>query len=104
MNKDILSKYFGPNSKGHGHVIATSSCIKGVLGALVTAKMETEKKVESLRLKQKGYESPKSVGFVKNSKAFEALNIRQRQLEDEIGKLSRTAHRSLAALEHRMQT
>lgn len=36
LNKNILSKHFGPNSEGHGHVIGTSSCIKGVLAGLMT--------------------------------------------------------------------
>lgn len=103
MNKDILARHFGPSSKGHGHVIATSSCMKGVLAALVTAKMETEKKVETLRRKQKQYESPKSAGFIKNLKAIENLNSRQKQLEGEIVKLDRIASRTLKVLEYRMQ-
>lgn len=103
MNKDILSKHFGPNGEGHWHVIGTSSCIKGVLATLITTKMETEKKVEMLKTKQKEYESPKAAGFLKNTKAFETLNIRQRQLEDEIAELNQIANRSLMALEHRAQ-
>lgn len=84
-------------------MIATSSCMKGVLAALVTAKMETEKKVETLRRKQKQYESPKSAGFIKNLKAIENLNSRQKQLEGEIVKLDRIASRTLKVLEYRMQ-
>lgn len=32
MDDGLLIKYFGPGSKGHGHVIATSACVGGVLG------------------------------------------------------------------------
>lgn len=31
MDSEILLRFFGPNSEGHGHVIATSACVGGVL-------------------------------------------------------------------------
>lgn len=35
MNDEILMKFFGPGSDGHGNVIATSACMSGPLGTIL---------------------------------------------------------------------
>ena len=62
MNKDILRKYFGPGAPGHGHVIATSACVSGVLASLYSMNDEIAKKVEKLKTSQSGFETPTSPG------------------------------------------
>lgn len=48
MNEEILLKHFGPGSKGHGHIIATSACIGGVVAGLYIRNNEAKKELESL--------------------------------------------------------
>lgn len=66
MNKDILRKYFGPGAPGHGHVIATSACVSGVLASLYSMNDEIAKKVEKLKTSQSGLETPTSPGYLHN--------------------------------------
>ena len=54
MTPDILEQYFGNGQEGHGHVIATSACISGVIATVLRENEEIEKemgKVASQRQK-----------------------------------------------------
>lgn len=55
MDKDILKKVFGPGSDGHGHVIATSACVGGILARILLEDEELVKSTEKLRNKQMKY-------------------------------------------------
>lgn len=49
MDKKILLKHFGPGSKGHGHVIATSACIGGVVAGLYIRNNKAKQELEKLQ-------------------------------------------------------
>ncbi len=51
MNTDILRKFFGPGAAGHGHVIATSACIQGVIAMHLRRNEEVEKEIAKISRK-----------------------------------------------------
>jgi len=53
MDYALLEKHFGPGSRGHGHVIATSACMHGVLARVLLSDEAATLDVERLRKKQK---------------------------------------------------
>lgn len=71
MNKEILKKYFGEGSKYHGHVIATSACVGGVLAGIFLSPLEFTKSINKLKVKQEKYESPENKSYLTNIDAYE---------------------------------
>lgn len=59
-NEDILRKHFGPGTKGHGQVIATSACVGGCLASILLHNDVYDKNIKKLA-KQIG-KLPKSLG------------------------------------------
>lgn len=55
MDYEILQSCFGPGSKGHGHVIATSACMQGVLAQILLERHNVEKDTEKLHKKRDKY-------------------------------------------------
>lgn len=53
MNKKILEKHFGPESLGHGHVIATSACLSGVLAAVLLTNTSLNQESKLFYIEQK---------------------------------------------------
>ena len=53
MTMETLEHFFGPNSEGHGHVIATSACIGGVLGATYLTNEKIKEKIKKRLLSLK---------------------------------------------------
>lgn len=66
MNKDILMRYFGPEALYHGHVIATSACVGGILAGLLLSPLEFSKEILKLEKKQSKYENLKSETYKHN--------------------------------------
>lgn len=48
MNDEILNKYFGPQAPAHGHVIATSACIAGVLAQVYQLNKKTDTQIRKI--------------------------------------------------------
>lgn len=57
MNDGILEKYFAEGTDGHGHVIATSACVNGVIAAVVRSNETIEREIEKIRKKAAKVES-----------------------------------------------
>lgn len=53
MNAEILNQCFGPEAPGHGHVIATSACVGGVLAGLNFENEEAKEELKALESKLK---------------------------------------------------
>ena len=49
MNKEILRSRFGVGSPGHGHVIACSACMGGVIAAVLLMNEQIDKDIEKLQ-------------------------------------------------------
>lgn len=104
MSKKILHKYFGQGSSGHGHVVATSACISGVLSHVVLANSSISEDVDVIRRQRDEHEAPDSPGYQKNMAELENLKHTQKNLSAEIIKLKREATRSLIAMERKHLT
>ncbi len=48
VSRDLLMKYIGPGTEGHGHVILTSACIGGVLTGISFEQNTARKNIEKL--------------------------------------------------------
>lgn len=104
MNKEMLRKYFGPGSSGHGHVIATSACVSGVLSHVILANGSITETVEAIKAQRDEHESPHSAGYQKNKDALKDLQTQQKELSVEIANLKKKAGRSLNAMERKYLT
>lgn len=104
MNKTILNKYFGPGSNGHGHVIATSACVSGVLSHVIMANFSITGQVDALKLQRDEHEAPDAAGHQKNVSEYENLKNLQKELSAELTVLKKDASRSLIAQERKYVT
>lgn len=104
MNKAILEKYFGPGSSGHGHVIATSACISGVLSSVVLANSSITETVDAIKKQRDEHESPHSAGYQKNVMDCERLKKEQKELSVKLAELKKESSRSLMSMERKYVT
>ena len=58
MNTEILKQYFGPGSKGHGHVFATSACVQGVIASVIRSNETVEREIGKLERKYPDWKVP----------------------------------------------
>ena len=58
MNAEILKQYFGPGTKGHGHVFATSACVQGVIASVIRSNEAIEKEIGKLARKCPDWDQP----------------------------------------------
>lgn len=103
MNKQILMDCFGPGSKGHGHVIATSACVFGVLASILFINNGVENKLEKLRKRQEKYTSPESESFKKDKTRAAELKAQLDGLSERVKELKRAAGKSVSTLEKRVK-
>lgn len=101
MNKEILTKNFGEGALGHGYVIATSACISGVLGALMSINDKVYALVEKHVSAQKKLESPTSPGYLKNKGRMDEIKSRLSEIAATSAELKKAASRSLLSLERK---
>ena len=66
MSGEILREFFGPGTAGHGHVIATSACVGGVLAQILLSNNVTESEISKLEKKQAKYGSPEDPSYKGN--------------------------------------
>lgn len=101
MNKQILTDCFGPGSSGHGHVIATSACVSGVLADIVFLNRGIDEKLEKLRKRQESYVSPDSISYQKDCAKLEELKAVQSEAGNAVKELKKKSAKSLLTLEKR---
>lgn len=102
MNKDILRKYFGPGAPGHGHVVATSACVSGVLASLYSMNDEIAKKVEKLKTSQSGLETPTSPGYLHNRTRLDWIEKTLQESAKRITAYKKQSGKPTAALEKKI--
>ena len=103
-NKEVLMKFFGPGTAGHGNVIATSACAGGVLASIVLANRSIESDIEVLMMEQEGFVSPDSPSYKANLAKRDALETEQKTLSAQIAALKKAAARGTKALLRRAET
>ena len=69
--KEDLKNFFGTDSKYHGHVIATSACVGGVLAGIYISPFDSFKEIKKLEKMQSKYSSPMKGSYEKNHDAYE---------------------------------
>lgn len=88
MNKDILTRYFGPKAAYHGHVIATSACVGGVLAGLLLSPLEFSREISKLKKKQSKYENPESMAYRHNLELLQKREETVKELVDQRERLN----------------
>lgn len=71
MTMAMLEEFFGPNSPGHGNVIATSACAGGVLAQILLKNGTINSEIDKLKRKQARYDDPESPSYTGNMKLLE---------------------------------
>lgn len=97
MNLEILNRFFGPGSPGHGNVIATSACIGGVLAKLLLFSDEISGEIEKLEEKRKKYSNPEEPGYLRNKSASQGFQEIVKGLMEQRDTLAKKSKMSLAA-------
>ena len=69
MTEEILRRHFGPGSIGHGHVLATSACINGVIAGVLRSNEAIEKEIKKVERRMQ-----KAVRNAPGNDALEALD------------------------------
>lgn len=93
MNKAILERYFSKGTKYHGHVVATSACVGGILAGLLLSPFQFDKEIQKLKKKQNVYESPTSATFIQNQNSLESKASSLEELKMERERLNKLAKR-----------
>jgi len=95
VTKEILEKYCAKKPY-HGHIIATSACVGGVLAGILISPLSLDKEISKLKKKQSKYEDPSSEEHKKNLKAFadkiEKLE-EQKKIKNELKALSKKPYK-----------
>lgn len=78
ISKEMLMRYLGPGSEGHGHVILTSACVGGVLTGINYSNSITQKNLDLL---QKSYKEHNEA-FDKYNYAIKAIQNVEKELPD----------------------
>lgn len=103
-NKELLLKFFGPGTTGHGNVIATSACAGGVLASIVLANRSVEEDIKALRDEQDNYTSPDSQSYKANLAKRDGLETAQKELAVQIAALKKAAAKGTKALLKQAET
>ena len=95
----ILKECFGPGSSGHGHVIATSACVSGVLAKVLLSDRNMERDREKFQEKLSGYNNPNAPEYLKLCGALTDIGDEITVLMKERDRLAKIAGRKFAAKE-----
>ncbi|MDR0287570.1 MAG: PHP domain-containing protein, partial [Clostridiales bacterium] len=99
MNMMILKECFGYGVTSHGHVIATSACMGGILSKILLADRDLEKDLKILRKKQKDYHNPKDPGYLRMKQSLVDIKREIDTLCERRDALTKLANRKLSIKE-----
>ena len=99
MNSDILNKYFGKGSIGHGHVIATSACVNGVIATTLLMNNEIRKEITKLANKKKGLNDCNSKGYINAVAKLETLTAELNDISTNLPAIEKVAKATFAKKE-----
>ena len=102
MDRENLYRNFGPRSKGHKNVIATTACVGGILGSILTRNVAIEKDIKKLLNKRSAYSSPADPAYRKNLALLDEKGKEIQALADERDALKAIAERPFVAKEKRL--
>lgn len=93
MNMKILKKYFGKESNGHQHIIATSACVGGPLSQILLSSNRIQKKLSDLEKHQKKCSNPNDPTFLSNQATLNVLGHDIKEMIIERDSLVKPANR-----------
>lgn len=84
MNTEILKQYFGPGSKGHGHVFATSACVQGVIASVIRSNETVEKEAGKLERKYPDWNIPADTSAEQEEKICAEKEAQKKSIYDDL--------------------
>lgn len=93
MNDTILEECFGKGSKGHGHVIATSACMGGVIASVLLMNDTVQSEIDKLLATKASLNNPESPAFLNACKKLDSIAEELKSIAEELPvltKLSKT--------------
>lgn len=104
MNPEIIEKMFAEGSEGHGHVIATSACMIGVVASKLLKNLFVEREITSLEKKLKGLYDPNSKAYVKNKARVDEIENEIKSISEEVKELDKLAKKPFKKKENALKT
>ena len=98
MNRDILAKYFGNGTPGHGHVIATSACINGVVAAKLRANEVLQREIAKAEAKLSDF-LPYKQQIASDNEQIAKLEAELAEIQKEIDTTKKLAEMKFVARE-----
>lgn len=74
MTPEILERFFAEGTLGHGHVIATSACIQGVLAMVLRYNESVRHEIDKLETKKAKYIAPDDTRITSTKEKLAELN------------------------------
>lgn len=99
MTVDDLCEFFGEQTEAHGHVIACSACVAGVLSQVLLQNKRIEKEMSSLKKKLSSATSPKNPDNIAALARLEKIDEKIAELTSEKKEHQATLKKSLSRLE-----
>lgn len=104
MDNEILMNHFGKGSIGHGHVIATSACMNGVIAAILLMNTAVQKEIEKVQQKKEELYNPNSPVYKSACEKINALEEQMKVINDEIKVADKLSKRPFIAKEKALKT
>ena len=103
MDLDILRKYFGAGTEGHGHVIATSACINGPISSILLENEFIQEDMEKLYARRDKYRAVDDE-FLDMLKTSEEMKEEIEKLILRRDKITEISKQNLTGLSRRLKT
>jgi len=103
MNREILTKCFGPGSPAHGHVVTTTACMQGVCNSIILSNQVIDTKIAKIVNKRDKHTYPGDEEYEKKSKKFDDLTEEIAELRKQKDEAAKIAKKSVNKLESAMK-
>lgn len=91
MNMEILREFFGEGSVGHGHVIATSACMQGVIASILNQNSFIYKDIAKLEKKREGLSNPSDPQYFAVKQEIEGIEAEIAEISEKVKELQKIA-------------
>ena len=104
VNLEILNKYFGEGTKGHGHAFFTSACMGGILSSILLSNNFIQKDIEKIEKKMKKLYNPNSPAYLANVAKISEIESQVTDATNEINELTKISKRPFKKKENALKT
>lgn len=104
MDFDILQQHFGESAPGHGHVIATSACVGGILARILLMDRDMEQEIHKLASKLKEYNNPNDPEYLAKKRTLFEISDELQVLMKERERLTKLAGRKFLVKERALSS